>query len=93
MKRNRVSHVENESSSKVNSSQPHDVKFAFIDLTCSQQLFEKFLVACKQYGAPIQVSLKMPVVEGAIQLDLFCLNGHKTSWTSSKKVPSIKFEQ
>jgi hypothetical protein len=93
MKRNRIIHVENESSSKMNSSQPHDAKFAFIDLTCFQQLFEKFLVTCKQCGAPIQVSLKIPVVGSAIQLDLFCLNGHKTSWTSSKKIPSIKLEQ
>jgi hypothetical protein len=93
MKRNRVSYVEYESSSKVNNSQPHDAKFAFIDLTFFQLLFEKFLVTCKQCGAPIQVPLKISVVGSASQLDLFCLKGHKTSWTSSKKIPSIKFEQ
>jgi hypothetical protein len=63
MKRNRRSYIENESSSKVNSSQPNDEKFAFIDLTCFKQLFEKFLVACKQCGTPNQVPLKIPVVE------------------------------
>jgi hypothetical protein len=93
MKRNRVTHVENGSSSKVNSSQPNDAKFAFIDLTCFKQLFEKFLVTCKQCGTPNQVPLKIPIVGSAIQLDLSCLNGHKTSWTSSKKIPSIKLEQ
>jgi hypothetical protein len=71
-------HLETMSSNQTQIIDDTQPKFVLVDFNCLLDLFELVHLTCKQFNSAIPILTKVPIIGSAIQLELICINGHKT---------------